>query len=122
MKAFNCYEPEERQNSIVICACRFVYYEELAQETTVDLQKAKLNLHGTLIIQLVLEFNKPIKIVNSILSIDTIQLKNLFSNSMGSHIVDLYMKSQFVGEKSREKLIRKLQVKYRKIFVNQFLK
>lgn len=77
---------------------------------TDSLEKDKLNLHGTLTIQLMLEFNKPIKIVNSILNMDGNELKNLFLNTMGSHIVDSFVTSAFVGEKSREKLVRKMKV------------
>lgn len=108
MKALNCFEPEEKQNKFILCACKLVKYENLQQD--MDLEKEKLNLHGTLIVQLILDFNKPIKIVNSLLSMETVNLKNLFLNTMGSHIVDSYVKSKYVGEKSREKLIRKLQV------------
>lgn len=107
MKALHCFEPEEKQNKFILCACKFSKYENLQD---MNLEKEKLNLHGTLIVQLLLDFNKPIKIVNSLLNMETVDLKNLFMNTMGSHIVDSYVKSKYVGEKSREKLIRKLQV------------
>lgn len=107
MKALLCFQPEEAQNNIVPCLCKFKSIENVNLN---EFQKDKLNLHGTLIIQLMLEFNKPIKIVSSILNMDNNVLKGLFSNPMGSHIVDSYVKSSFVGEKSREKLIRKMKV------------
>lgn len=113
MKCFNCSEPESRQSSIAICLARMKTFEEITSSSlsNEDLQKSKLNLHGTLILQILLEFNKPIKIVNSLLEIDTNTLKALFSNTMGSHIVDSFVKSTFVGEKSREKLVRKMKVR-----------
>lgn len=110
MECLNCHEPQERQNSFALCLSRFSTFEDTQAKTNENLQKEKLNLHGTLILQATLEFNKPIKVVNSLLSMETEDLKNLFSNSMGSHIADSFFKSTFVGEKSREKLIRKLQV------------
>lgn len=110
MQALNCYEPTEKQNDFVLCMSRLVTYERNKEIANENLHKEKLNLHGTLILQLMLEFNKPIKIVNSLLNMSTEDVKNLFANSMGSHIVDSYVKSCFVGEKSREKLIKKLQV------------
>lgn len=111
MSTLNCLEPPERQNQFVLCMARLLPFESTLNKPNENLQKEKLNLHGTLILQIMLEFNKPIKIVNSILSMEVEDLKNLFSNSMGCHIIDSYVKSPFVGEKSREKLIRKLQVR-----------
>lgn len=57
-----------------------------------------------------LEFNKPIKMVNSILNMEPNELKNLFSDPKGSHIIDTFMQSMTVGEKSREKLIYRMMV------------
>lgn len=111
MATLNCLEPTERQNQFVLCMSRLSSFEDIQSMSNENLHKEKLSLHGTLILQLILDFNKPIKIVNSILSMEVEDLKNLFSNSMGSHIVDSYVKSSFVGEKSREKLIKKLQVR-----------
>lgn len=110
MQAVDCYEPAERQSDFVLCMSRFISYEKNKEMTNENLQKEKLNLHGTLILQSMIEFNKPIKIVNSILNMQAEDVKNLFANSMGSHIADSFAKSTFVGEKSREKLVKKLQV------------
>lgn len=110
MKALECFEPEEKQNKFAICLGKFYSYENLSKINLQNLEKEKLNLHGTLLIQAILNFNKPIKMINSLLNLDSIELKGLISNTMGSHVVDSYMKSNFVGEKSRERFVRKLQV------------
>lgn len=110
MMALGCIGEEDKQSKIVLCLSKLTTLEEL-QSISDQLEKEKLNLHGTIIVQTILEFNKPIKIVSGILSLDTNVLKGLFCNSMGSHITDSYVKSQFVGEKSREKLVRKMQVR-----------
>ncbi|RZC39239.1 hypothetical protein BDFB_004216 [Asbolus verrucosus] len=112
MKSLDCFEPEERQNHFVLCLSKFMSHDSPEKGSNANLEKDKLNLHGTLILQLILEFNKPIKIVNSILNMEQNELKGLFSNTMGSHIVDSYVKSVFVGEKSREKLVRKMKGAY----------
>lgn len=117
--ALGCSREEAKQSKIVLCLSKLTILEEL-QSISDHLEKEKLNLHGTIIVQTILEFNKPIKIVNSILSLDTNVLKGLLCNSMGSHITDSYVKSQFVGEKSREKLVRKLQVRIAH-FINTLL-
>lgn len=111
MKCLNCLEPEERQQYFIVCMSKLTPYNTETSKSSDNLSKEKLSLQGTLMLQTMLDFNKPIKIVNSMLSMDTNTLKNLFSNSMGSHIVDSFVKSLFVGEKSREKLVRKMTVK-----------
>lgn len=113
MECLDCHTPEERQKSFALCISRFQSYDEIQNKDAGNLQREKLNLHGTLILQFVLEFNKPIKVVNSILSIENTQLCQLLSNSMGCHIADSFVKSSFIGEKSRDKLIKKLQVNLR---------
>ncbi|XP_022913742.2 nucleolar protein 9 [Onthophagus taurus] len=112
MKSLHCSESEDKEKSFIICLCKLINYETLQNTKTTNLEKEKLNLHGTLILQNILEFNKPIKIINLILDMELGDLKGLFSNTMGSHIVDSFMKSKFIGEKSRERLIRKLQGSY----------
>ncbi|KAK4886040.1 hypothetical protein RN001_002311 [Aquatica leii] len=120
MKYYDCYEPEAHQIDIVMCLCKNLKHSLLKENKDVDLQNARLNLHGTLIVQLLLEFNKPIKIINSILGIDLNNLKKIFCNRMGCHIVDAFVKSQYVGEKSREKLIRKLQGTYQDLASDKY--
>ncbi|XP_022223670.2 nucleolar protein 9 [Drosophila obscura] len=67
-----------------------------------------VHLHGSLIAQHVLQFNKPIFLVNCILDLPAAQLAQIFNTPNGSHIVDAFMQSKFIGEKSRERLIRQL--------------
>ncbi|XP_057660599.1 nucleolar protein 9 [Diorhabda carinulata] len=120
MKALDCFEPEERQNSLILCLCRFTTYENNLKKAIENLQKEKLNLHGTLILQKLLDYNKPIKIVNALLNLDQNVLLNLFSNTMGSHVVDSYVRGEFVGEKSREKLVRKMMGVYKDLASSKF--
>ncbi|XP_018324930.2 nucleolar protein 9 [Agrilus planipennis] len=122
-KLFNCVEPLERQNSIVLCLSKWEKFEDITKNDKSEyssLDKQKFNLHGTLLAQLLLNFNKPIKLVNSILSFDSNDLKGMFSNSMGCHIVDSYVKSPYVGEKSREKLIKKMQGTYPELVSSKY--
>ncbi|KAH8389907.1 hypothetical protein KR200_003810 [Drosophila serrata] len=68
-----------------------------------------VHLHGSLIAQHILQFNKPIFLVNCILDLPATQLSQVFNTPNGSHIVDAFMQSKFIGEKSRERLIRQLE-------------
>lgn len=105
----HCIEPRERQLQIVPTGIRLVPFEKL--DSLKD-QHYFVNLHGSVIIQIMLEFNKPIQIVNSILNMEPNELKKLFSDPKGSHILDTFMQSTSVGEKSREKLIYRMMVSY----------
>ena len=68
-----------------------------------------VHLHGSLILQQLLLFSKPIKVVRSLLSLPSCQLSRLLSDPRGSHVADTFMSSPTVGEKSREGLLKALK-------------
>ncbi|XP_052871689.1 nucleolar protein 9 [Anopheles cruzii] len=72
----------------------------------------KVHLHGSLILQTVLEFNKPIKFVTALLELANDRLAAILSDPRGSFIANAYLGSRFVGEKSREKMVRHLEGQY----------
>ena len=105
MKALHCLEPSERQSQFAALALCLRTHEEQANSDKIVVQ-----LHGSLILQTLLNFNKPIKVVNSLLEMNMSDLKTVFMDTKGCHVMDAFMKSTFVGEKSRDKMMRKLQV------------
>ena len=107
MKTLHC-EESERQKEIARLLASLATYEKLEQARK-EKKYLPLQVYGSVILQTVLKFNKPIKIVNSILEIDPEELALMFADSKGSWIADTFMDSEFVGEKSREKLAKKLQ-------------
>ncbi|KAK2579133.1 hypothetical protein KPH14_001303 [Odynerus spinipes] len=109
IKTLECNTSEEKQYQIIKCISTLKKQSELESLKEEEQTKLPVHLHGSLIIQAVLNFNKPIKIVNSLLAMDNEQLLDLISNPKGSHIIDAFMDSKYIGEKSREKLARKLQ-------------
>jgi hypothetical protein len=44
---------------------------------------------------------------------NTGDLKTMLTDLKGCHVMDAFMKSEFVGEKSRDRIIKKLQVRLR---------
>ncbi|XP_001847625.2 nucleolar protein 9 [Culex quinquefasciatus] len=72
-------------------------------------ENAPIHLHGSVILQAILEFNKPIKLVSAILETKNDSLAKIFTDPRGSFVVNAFITSKFVGEKSREKLIRHLE-------------
>ena len=117
MKLLHCDEPNERQNCVVPLVATLKTFEDYLKIKNKNETKAKvpLNLHGSLSIQAMLRFNKPIKIVNSLLNTDTEELCQLLEDPKGSRIVDAFMDAQFIGEKSREKLAKNLRGTWAKL-------
>ncbi|KAI4490922.1 hypothetical protein M0802_010596 [Mischocyttarus mexicanus] len=109
IKALECDTSEDKQYQIVKCIATLKKQNELNSLEEKDQTELPVHLHGSLIVQAVLNFNKPIKLVNSLLAMNNEQLLNLISNQKGSHIIDAFMDSKYIGEKSREKLAKKLQ-------------
>ncbi|XP_053685753.1 nucleolar protein 9 [Sabethes cyaneus] len=78
-------------------------------EVLTEQPSAAINLHGSIILQSVLDFNKPIKMVAAILDTKNDHLAKIFTDPKGSFVANAFVGSKFVGEKSREKLIRHLE-------------
>jgi len=66
-----------------------------------------LELNGCLLLQHMLEFHKPHKVVKGILELETRKAVKLALDPKGSHIIDSYFKSSTVGDKNKEKLLLK---------------
>lgn len=110
-KILQCDKPDDRQIQIVSLTASLTKYDDYHNLKLNEMTKNKvtINLHGSLSVQAMLNFNKPIKIVNSLLEMSPADLYELFSDPKGSRILDAFFDSQFIGEKSREKLARNLR-------------
>ncbi|XP_043269927.1 nucleolar protein 9 [Venturia canescens] len=107
-KTLNC-EEAEKQSKIVPAVAALQSSEKIQESSETHDSKLEINLHGSIALQAMLRFNKPIKIVNSLLAMKPEDVVELFSNPKGSRILDAFMESKFIGEKSREKLAKSLQ-------------
>ncbi|KAK0179238.1 hypothetical protein PV327_008047 [Microctonus hyperodae] len=107
---FKCLDCDQsnRQLYIVSLISRLITYEQY-ESAKKNSRNIPIHLHGSLILQAILQFNKPIKIVNSILDMNGEDLAILFSDPKGSRILDAFMDSKYVGEKSRDKLAKQLK-------------
>lgn len=106
IKLLKCDASTENQKQFIQCIATLKKPSQLKVESTSS--PLPLHLHGSLIVQAILKFNKPIKAVNSLLEMNDEELLQLFSDPKGSRILDAFMDSKYVGEKSREKLCKKL--------------
>lgn len=99
--ALHCTAPKERFERLSVLTMKLKPFEVAASD-----KSNFVHLHGSLILQAMLRFNKPIKLVQSLLDTKPTELAELFSNARGSHVVDAFIDSKFIGEKSREKFIK----------------
>ncbi|KNC24191.1 hypothetical protein FF38_02207 [Lucilia cuprina] len=106
---------KERLKSFFLCLLKLKPFEVLQQDKT-----NFVHLHGSLIIQDILRFNKPIFMVNCILETSTDYLVTIFNTPNGSHICDAFLQSKFIGEKSRDKLLRHLEGFYIDLAITKF--
>ena len=116
METFHCFDPESRQTKIVPLVARLITFEVATEnqegEEAQKQQAFPVHYIGSQIVQSLLHFGKPIKIVQSLLEMDNSELRDLLADPLGSHIMDAFVCAEFVGEKSREKLVQKLQGSY----------
>ncbi|KAG8198991.1 hypothetical protein JTE90_001790 [Oedothorax gibbosus] len=100
MRCLKCAEPEERQLQLVPLLLSLQMFEQL--ETPICLQ-------GSLLVQALLKFQKPTKVVNSFLNMKTKDLAQLLVHIQGCHAVTAFFSSNTVGEKSKDKLLQSLK-------------
>ncbi|KAJ6647162.1 Nucleolar protein 9 [Pseudolycoriella hygida] len=105
--ALHCTTPKEKSDRFAVLVMKLKPYEIEAKD-----KSSFVHLHGSLILQALLNFNKPIKLVQSLLDTPSIELAELFCSPRGSHIVDAFLQSKFVGEKSREKFVKHMDGQY----------
>ncbi|XP_049830781.1 nucleolar protein 9-like isoform X2 [Schistocerca gregaria] len=103
-QCFECWEPDDRQIKSAWQIATLKKFSENDSE-----QKVKVQLHGSLLLQALLSFKKPIKIVQSLLQMPVSNLTYLICDPCGSHIMDAFVNSPTVGEKSREKIAHRLK-------------
>lgn len=99
--ALDCAQPKEKSDKFALLTLKLKPYS-----IAMDDKSNFIHIHGAVILQAMLQFNKPIKLVQCILEMDNESLTEIFCSPKGSHVVDAFIDSKAVGEKSREKLIR----------------
>lgn len=99
--ALDCVQPKEKADKFALLTLKLKPYQVAIED-----KSNFVHLHGAVILQTMLQFNKPIKLVQCILDMKNSDLVEIFCSPKGSHVVDAFMLSKAVGEKSREKLIR----------------
>ncbi|KAK7072909.1 hypothetical protein SK128_011242 [Halocaridina rubra] len=113
MKLLECYEPQDRQVAAAACLLWLLQFDDY-QEKQSSGELPSVSLHGSLILQQFLQYNKTIKIVQSLMSMNKAHLQLMACDPRGSHVIDSFAASTFIKPKNKENFIQK----YKGIFVN----
>ncbi|XP_061188814.1 nucleolar protein 9-like [Saccostrea echinata] len=116
MRAFHCFEPEDRQGLFVPLLATLTTYEVYFgieegsdKPTKENPTLGKVNIHGSLILQTLLEFKNPKYVVNSFLQMTPENLRNMACDSSGSRVMEVFFKSCTVTEKNKAAMVDQLQ-------------
>lgn len=112
--ALDCLQPKEKSDKFALLTLKLKPYKVAMED-----KSNFVHLHGAVILQTMLQFNKPIKLVQCILEMKNSDLLEIFCSPKGSHVVDAFMQSKAVGEKSREKLIRHMNGCYLEMAISK---
>ncbi|XP_068625242.1 nucleolar protein 9 [Battus philenor] len=114
--ALKCNEEKEQKYFSVLCL-------RLLPLDRVDVTKLAedyfINIHGSIILQTILDFQRPAKAVSSLLELSADELMVILCDAKGCHVADAFCKGQCVGVKSRDKLVKKLKGQYQKLALSQ---
>ncbi|KAF2361311.1 Armadillo-type fold [Trinorchestia longiramus] len=111
MSVLECCSAEEELYiaPCLLYLCPYPRYAQAQLETKTQKGPLTVTLHGSLILQELLQFFKPIKLVRSLLQIDTPELLRLMQDPKGSHVIDAFCSSEHIGPKSWGALVSKIQ-------------
>lgn len=116
--ALHCVEPKERAAHLAVLTMKLKPFEVEAAAAAIT-KSPFVHLHGSLVLQAMLQFNKPIKLVQSLLDTKPGELAELFAGPRGSHVVDAFIGSKFIGEKSREKFIKHMNGQFLELAISK---
>lgn len=120
MQVLKCPEPVEKNSTFVLLVLGLETYKEEQKMIPVasQLSSLSINLFGSLILQEILKFSKPFKVVRSILSMTSEMLKFLACQQQGCHVLISFLESTSIARKDKEKLVQQLKPEIASIACN----
>jgi len=107
MTALDCHTPPERQTLLPSLILFNMNHEAFTtRQPDADLP---VSLHGSLVLQHLLRFSKPILFVRGLLELSPSDLAGLMCDPRASHVFTVFGSSQSVGEKSRLALLDRVK-------------
>ncbi|XP_075985399.1 nucleolar protein 9 [Anticarsia gemmatalis] len=115
--ALKCSEADKQKYFSVLCL-RLLPLDRV-DLTALD-KEYFINVHGSVILQCILDFQRPAKAVTGLLELTTEQLLVILCDAKGCHVADALCKGQCVGQKARDKLIWRLKGYYQQLALSQY--
>ncbi|KAJ0171267.1 hypothetical protein K1T71_012817 [Dendrolimus kikuchii] len=115
--ALKCND-QDNQRYFAVCCLRLLPLDRI--ETDKLDKEYFINIHGSIILQSILDYQRPTKAVNSLLELSSEELLVILNDVKGCHVADAFCKGQYVGVKSRDKLIYKMKGYYQKLALSQY--
>lgn len=69
-----------------------------------------IHIHGSVIVQTMLNFNKPFKLVQNFMDLSNSEISKIFCHSKGSYIGESFMQSKYINIKTKEKFMEHMSV------------
>ncbi|CAG9571088.1 unnamed protein product [Danaus chrysippus] len=89
-------------------------------DKTMDTTNYFIHVHGSVIVQTMLGFQRPAKLVSSILELSSEELVYILCDPKGCHIADAFTTQNLVGVKARDKMVWKLKGYYQNMAISQY--
>uniref|UniRef100_H2YBU2 PUM-HD domain-containing protein n=1 Tax=Ciona savignyi TaxID=51511 RepID=H2YBU2_CIOSA len=123
LKTLHC-ETDERKIFLVPLVVGFLTFEKYFPTSTIDLNKIPLlrniTYHGSLLLQILLKFEKKFVVVKSFLEIPSQHFVALACNASGSHLVDILFSSEKVRLKRKNSLVEKVKSDLHKLACDKY--
>ncbi|XP_052815320.1 nucleolar protein 9-like isoform X2 [Mya arenaria] len=113
MEGLQCWEPEERRAKFATLLAAFqtydVFYKAKAKDTTTSPTLQKVNYHGSLLLQQLINFSNTKLLETSLVSLEPAEVLIMSCDPCGSHVIEGAFKSVSIKDKTKETLIGKLR-------------
>ncbi|XP_043220589.1 nucleolar protein 9-like [Amphibalanus amphitrite] len=101
-------ESADRSSLLAPCLlyrCTWTEFARIQHQLT----SVEISMDGSLLVQALLKFSKPTKLISSLLSLRADQLSAIIQSPAGSHVIDVLMTSPHMGDKGKSRLLESLK-------------
>lgn len=103
LKAFDCYEPKEKQLDLVPS----MLFIEMKDRFSHGVPKIQIWLHGSLMLQYMMAYSDPYKVSKSLLSLSTDDIIRIAKDRSGSHVIDAFLHSDNIALKYKSEIVER---------------
>ncbi|KAI2808765.1 Nucleolar protein 9 [Blomia tropicalis] len=116
LKAFDCYEPKEKQLDLVPS----MLFIEMKDRFSHGVPKIQIWLHGSLMLQYMMAYSDPYKVSKSLLSLSTDDIIRIAKDRSGSHVIDAFLHSDNIALKYKSEIVERFLGNYHNLSMDKF--